>query len=226
MGVMKLKLLFNDIQFSYKFAQTHLNVGMPSLMRSHARRHRTDIDRIRQTDTDASRLAQFRDSIRNNHTDAHDSGTDDYTHMVDILVRRGGLLDHYTGPRDIKDWAGLKDLKGQVRDLMNSNGILGDGGALKNAKAIWDNPGFQAALSVSKTAYHSAIAEIQATIGDEVTPEVRDAVINEIVSQFNIASVEAFGHQITVDDFKQYMKDVTDGAFDPSDFTMSADGWN
>ena len=138
---------------------------------------------------------------------------------IDILIRRGGLLDHYTGPRDIKDWLELKNLKGQFQSLMQHKNW-------DNLKTVWDNPGFRAARSVAVTAYHTAVSEVQATIGEEVTPEIRDAILTEIANQLNVASVEAFGEPVSMDDFKQYVKDVTDGITDPSDFTLSADGWN
>ncbi|WP_408898010.1 hypothetical protein ACJ5H2_02625 [Nocardioides sp. R1-1] len=217
---MKLKLLFDDIKFSYKFAQTHLNVGMPGLMRTHAVRHRTDMDRLRETDTSTSRLTQFRDSIRNNSTDPDNrTGTDDYKQMVDVLIRRGGLLDHYAGPRDLKDWLELKNLKSQFQALMDSK-------SKDDLSTLWNNPGFAGARSVALLAYNSAVNEIQATVGEEVTPEIRDAILNEIVGELNGASAEVFGETITVDDFKQYIKDVGDGVTKPTDFTLSSDGWN
>lgn len=213
-----------DIQFSYKFAQTHLNVGMPSMMRTHAHRHRTDIDRIRQTDTDAASLTNFRDSIRNNSTDPRKkSGTDDYTRMVDIIIRRGGLLDHYAGPDDIRDWAKAKDLKGQFKDLMESvkeRELLGEDGIRASASALLDNKALQGALSVARTAAHSAVSEVQSAIGEEVTPEVLDEILTAIVGELNGASVEAFGQPITLDDFKNYLSEVGDGLTQPTEFKI------
>ncbi|MFT4264690.1 MAG: hypothetical protein QM572_14985 [Nocardioides sp.] len=226
MSVGKLKVLFKDIEFSFKFAQTHLNMGMPSLMRSHAHRHRSDIDLIRQTDTDAGRLARFRDSIRNNHTDAHDSGTDDYTHMVDIIMRRSGVLDAYAGPRDVADWLKLKDLKGQFRSLMDSQGILGEHGALKHASELWNNPGFVASRSVAKTAYKSAVSELQESLANGVTADIGDALVSTIVEEYNSASAEVGGPQMTVADLKKDLGDIGDGVGSGPSLTVGADGWN
>lgn len=217
MGVMQLKYLFSDVKFSFRFAQTHLNVGMPSLMRSHAARHRTDIDRIRQTDTDASALARFKDSIRNNHTAENANGNEDYRQMVDILIRRGGLLDHYAGPKDIAHWAEAKNLKEQFKAILDAESASD---AWDKAKLLGNNRSIHGALSVAATAVHSAVTEIQATTREEVTPAVLDAILTTIVGEFNSASVEVQGEKISVADFKKYLHEVGDGIASPNDFKL------
>lgn len=196
MSVLKLKKLFDDVVFSYRFANTHINVGMPSLFKTHSMRHRADIDLIRQTDVDASKLSQFRRSIENNSTDpGKRTGTDDYKQMVDIIIRRGGLLDHYAGPRDIADWKELKDLPSQIKNA--------------DIKGVLDNSGRRALFSVATTAYKSAASEIQASLGQEIPEAAKDALIAEIVDQINVtANVEAFGEKVTVEDVKQYIDEV------------------
>lgn len=197
MSVLKLKSLMDDVIFSFKFANTHLNMGMPSLFKQHSVRHGADIDLIRQTDVDASRLSQFRRSIETNviKSDNPDrTGTDDYKQMVDIIIKRGGLLEHYAGTRDASDWKELKDLPSQVKSL-DVGGLL-------------DNKGRKALFSVGTTAYKAALTEIQASMG-EISDAANDAVVEEIVNQLNVTvDVEAFGEKITVDEFKAYIDEV------------------
>lgn len=217
MGVMALKTLLKDVQFSFQFANTHMRVGMPSWMRQHANRHRSDLDRIRQTDTDASMLAKFRDNIKTKHTSTNDSGEHDYRQMVDILIRRGGLLDHYAGPMDVRDWADARNLKGQLRDLMQGDSWGDKWNAFKD---ISNNKAILGAMSVSKAAYQSAVQEIMATANEEIRPEVVEAVVTTIVEDLNIVSVEVFGEPVTVDDFKRYLAEVGDGIGEPTQLTM------
>jgi hypothetical protein len=201
MSIGKLKALMDDVIFSFKFANTHLNMGMPSLFRQHSVRHGADIDLIRQTDVDASRLSQFRRSITNNSTDpGKQTGTDDYKQMVDIIIKRGGLLEHYAGPRDASDWL-------KFGELSNVRSTLRDEGVLKAGQDVWANEGFQAARSVAKTAYAAAKTEIEASLGQEIPNAVKDAVLAEIVEKINV-NIEANGQKISLEEVEEYIDEV------------------
>lgn len=219
MGVLKLKAIFDDVKFSYRFAQTHMSVGLPSFMSSHRRQLDQFVQRSRATDVEMSRLDSFRDSINHNAMDPDvQDGTRDYTQMADILIRRSGLLDHYAGPRDVRDWADARNLKDQFSQLMDSvrTGDLRqartDGSALINNKAV------QGSMSVARLALHSAVNEIAATVDEEVSPAVLETIVTTLVEDLNVASLEVFGEKITVEDFKNYLHEVDDGMFASPDF--------
>lgn len=220
MSVLKLKSLFNDIKFSMDFAAVHLNIGLAQKLRNQGRRLDSDVVRLRDTDADASRLAQFRHSINNNSTRDNDSGTDDYKQMVDILIRRGGLLDHYAGARDLKGWAELKDLAPSALKEKVSND-----GWLKTMQYVSNNAGFLGLRSVAATAHAAAVSEVQASVGEELKSEIVQEILNEVVNQVN-AGVEVNGEKISVADVRDYMASVTDGAGDRPQWDFGADGWN
>lgn len=213
MAITKLKTLLDDVKFSFKFANLHVREGVTATMRNHSMRHRRDIERIRSTDEQASGLAAFRDSIDRQRVNpkGEQTGHGDYQQMVDILIRRGGLLDHYAGPRELKDWAEARDLKGQFTTLIREAKQLNAGSTKEAWDVLNDNKALNGALSVARTALHSATSEIKATGHEELTPVVLDAVITTIVNELNLASVEALGHEVTVESFKQYLAEVGDG---------------
>lgn len=216
MALSKLTTLMDDIKFSFKFANTHMNVGMPSFMQKYAARHGADIDRLRQTDVDAGKLT-FKESIRTRSTDPTKSGTDDYKQMVDIIMRRGGLGgDHYIGPNDLKGWAELKNL---APSELAQKGLYGKWDAINR------NAGLVGIKSVLQTAYAAAVSEVSASVEQEVTPVVLDAILTAVVDNFN-AGVDVGGETVTVAEMKSYIENVTDGAGDRNHFDIGADGWN
>lgn len=221
MGVMKLRLLIKDVQHSVQFASVHMNVGMPNWMLKHAQVNQTNLRRLRDTDADASRIAQFRHSINNNRQTNDDSstGTDDYKQMVDILIRRSGLFEHYAGPQSFKDWAELKDLKGQLNAVLQNRDR-------ESVQALLANKGFAGLRSVAALAHTQAVNEVQATIGEEITPEISTAIMQGIVEQYNGVAVEFNGETISIADIQDFAKKAGDGITQPTDFTMGKDGWN
>ncbi|HSX66540.1 hypothetical protein [Nocardioides sp.] len=219
----KLTQLFKDIKFSVDFAGTHMNMGLPSKFKSQQAKLALNRTTLKDTDADLGRFAtarkNFRDSIENNRTregrDGNRTGTDDYVQMVDLIIRRGGLLEHYSPVVNPKDLAKLTSLREALPLFRN-------GDFSKAMEHISDNEGLKALnglLSLGNTAVSTAMSELSATATQEVGPEVRNAVVEEVVVQLNAVSGEAFGEPITAADLNTYMDSVTDGLGEPTDFT-------
>lgn len=80
----------SHVMEAVRLANVHMDIAMPQWLKNHANVNTQTLSRLRDTDADASRLAEFRHSIKHNRAEdgSEGTGTDDYASMVDKLISK------------------------------------------------------------------------------------------------------------------------------------------
>lgn len=198
MGVFALKKLMKDIQEVCEIGGKHMNIAMPSLLKTHATKHQAIHGDM--VDVDDSMAAYARQTARD---------------IGDLPDQVGDLRNSLQGRRSVRD--AVQSLKDQHADieLRRANGEkdvpLSDVEKLANqyAKRVlghYSDP--SDLMGMAKTAGTAALAELKATFGEDVAPELRNAAIEHIFNETVAGSVTVNGHDITLEEFKAYVEEV------------------
>lgn len=218
MGVFALKKLMKDIQEVCEIGGRHMDIAMPGLLKTHALKHKQIKDAIESTDSNAvskyvrnmGEKAKLRgDDIRNLPGDVGD--------LVDSVPGRNSLREAMDSLK--LDHAHTEALRENIertmtgkerREALKELG-LSDVEKLANqyAKRVlghYSDPSSQ--LGMAKTAANAALAELGATYSEDVAPEIRNAAIEHIFNETVAGSVTVNGHDITLQEFKDYINEV------------------
>jgi hypothetical protein len=194
MGVFALKRLMSDIQEVCEIAGKHMNIAMPGLLTTHATKHKAIHGAL--SEVDKSTAAFARQTLK------------DVKDLDDDL----GKLTPRAHPTLGQGLQSLKDDHARVEALraLGENPGLSDVEKLANqyAKRVlghYTDP--SSAAAIAKTAYKSAIANLGASIAEDMGPEIQTAVINQIYKDV-VAGNPTFGHQVSLNEFTKYVNDV------------------
>lgn len=196
MGVFALKKLMNDIQEVCEIAGKHMNVAMPGLLTTHATKHKAIHGAM--SDVDTSMAAYARQTAK----DVKGLGRD-LDQLIDDVPGRNTVRE---GLRSLKDeHARIEALRalGQDPGLSDVEKLANQ--YAKRVLGHYTDPNDLKA--VGKTAAKSALSNLAAAIGEDMGPEIESAAITQIYNDV-LAGNPAFGHQVTLQEFKDYVNDV------------------
>lgn len=206
MGVSVLKKLMKDIQEVCEIGGTHMKIAMPGLLTTHSVKHKQIKDAL--DSTDANVVSKY---VRGMEDKAKLRADD----VKNLRKEAGELADSLPGRNTVRE--ALDSLKNQHADIEarrrsgEKDVPLSDVEKLANqyAKRVlshYSNPADK--LGMAKTAAKAALSEIQATIGENVAPELRNAAIEHIFNETVSGTVTVNGHNVTLQEFKDYIDDV------------------